>query len=189
MRLARDLRRNGLLVMLAIVATGLGAGAGFYRWAQPRAHAQFLERVAAAPETAEGRLDLWLQWAAPSIHQRIVTARVSHQQPWLVTHVVEAPVPGEPPEVWGIEVADVRPEATVREDLRIVVRLPAPRRLARTVLVGSNARGVPRWPADAPPPDAAAQLSDKVAWLLREPARALAKDVEGASLEVRVAER
>lgn len=171
-------------MFVLIVVGGLAAGAGVYGWKQPRAQREVERRIAAAPRTTEGRVAAWLEYGAPSIHQRLQTARISWQQPWLVTHTVTSSTEGEPSAVYGLDLTQIGPEAASSEGARVVLRLPEPTLLARTTLVGRNARGVPAFSAAEAPSDPAELLRAKVTWLVEKLATALAKDIEGARLEV-----
>jgi hypothetical protein len=185
-RRAVERRPNGLLVMALVVFVGLGAGAGLYRWQQSRSNVAVAKRLAAAPTDPEGRLRAWREYGAPTIHQRLVTSRISFQQPWLVTHAIDSSVPGEPPEIWGIDLDAVGQDATTVEGRFAIVRLPAPRLLLRTVLVGNNARGVRHYRPDETPPDASEAVRSKVEWMLATLAAALERDIEGARLVILV---
>ena len=178
-------RPNGALIISLVVVGGLLGGAGFYRYAQPRVQAEVERRLEEAPRSLAGRVELWTEYGAISIHQRLTTARFARTNPWLVTHRVERG-DGEPPEVWGLVLDALDPAVTTRaEDGRVIVRLPEPELLGRVALEGHNAAGVPTFGADeAPEPREA--LREKVEWLLEALAEALSADIEGAELVVRV---
>jgi hypothetical protein len=146
--------------------------------------AEFERRLAEVPRTPEGRLGATLEVGGPSIHQRLVTARVSWSQPWLVTHTVRAQVEGDPPAVYGLDLTGIGPEVSVQDGMRVLVRLPRPGLLEHTFLAGRNAYGVPSYAAESEAPDAVEALTAKVEWLFTDLENALAKDIEGASIEV-----
>ncbi len=181
---SNEFRAPGIVAIALIVAAGLGAGAGVYRFEQPRVQAEVARRLADAPRTPEGRLRAWLEFGAPSIHQRLVTARVSWSQPWLVTHTVRSEVESEPPSVYGLDLTGIGVDVSELEGMRVVVRLPLPGRLGKTFLAGRNAFGVPSYTAESEAPDTAVALAAKVEWLLADLETALRKDIEGASIEV-----
>ena len=105
-------QRASLLAMLRQLLEDMlaiqQAGAGYYSWKQPQVEARLQEMLAEAPTTPDGRLDLWMEFAgSPNAHHRLSqVARVSAEQPWLVTHTVEAE-DGGPPRVFGIDVSDL----------------------------------------------------------------------------------
>lgn len=179
-------RVNGLAVLAGIVLLGVGSGAGYYAYKQPRVAAEFQAELDAAPTTAEGRVRMWHEFGAPQIHHRITkVARLSAEHPWLVVHALD-PGDGGPPEAWGLDLEALpRPLSRV-EGLTIVVELPAPRRLGRAPLAGDKARFVPVYgPGDAIPDPREPLRARALAALERLP-QALAKDIEGARLEMRI---
>jgi hypothetical protein len=177
---------RGLAVLAALVVLGL-SGAIFYRYQAPRASARLAAEVAAAPTSAEGSLRKWHEYGAPQIHHRLASwARFAPEMPWLVTHAVD-PGDGGPPAIWGVDLAALPRGISRVEGMRVVVLLPAPTLLGRAPLQGEMARHVPLRAAAEPPLDAAARLTELVDFFLSDLARALAKDVPGAELEVRIA--
>ena len=180
---------KGLAVLTGIVALGLLSGAGAFHCARSVSITEGAEleaEVAAAPRTLEQRLELWQRFGAPQIHHRLTqVARFSPEMPWLVTHAV-AGAEGAPPEIWGIDCAALSPELTRVEGARIVVDLPHPRALGRASLTGDMAGRVPIFAPDVPI-DARARLAELALYLLEGIPRALERDIEGASLEIRVA--
>jgi len=188
-------RPDGLWLLLGIVVLGLASSAGYYRWKYPRVMAAVQERLDAAPTTAEGRLDAWLDFGRSQIHRRILSSRLSARQPWLATHTVRAGAgagaagPDGAPDVWGIDLDAFGTDAISREGLRVVVRFPEPRRLARAELVGDLARYVPAFASEAEAPDPVDRLFEIGDWMLAELAAALGRDIPGAGLELRAGGR
>lgn len=176
---------SGTLVLLGLVGLGLAFGAGVYRIFQPRAAARTAQMMADAPTTDEGRVAAWVEFGGPIVLQRLRDARISGQQPWIVTHTVGEE--GEPGDVWGIE-SDELPRDLVRADgMRVVVTLPAPELLAHTVLVGDHARSVPRVAPGQALPDAAELLERIARYALKIQIEDIREDIEGAELVVEVA--
>ncbi len=171
----------GLAAMAALVAVGLGVGAGFYRYKQPQVKAQVERELADAPTRPEGRVQQWVFFGAPQIHHAVQQARMSAQQPWFVAYTVRQ---GEaPPEVWGFPAAELQPDDIVADGMRVEVRLPRARLLARAALRGGNAAYVPAYGPEAAV-DPNAQIVDRIERLLAELEAALAKDIAGASIDV-----
>jgi hypothetical protein len=178
-------RVSGLAVLLAIVATGLVTGVGFYRLKRGEANARVAAQLAAAPRTSEERLDLWLALTGPQLHHRLaVVGRFTPEMPWLVTHAVAAE-DGGPPELWGIECATLPKALGVREGLRIVMTLPAPQLLGRATFEGEHSERVPLF-ARGVAVDASDRLRTLALHLLEGLPKALERDVPGATLELRV---
>lgn len=172
-----------------LVASGFGIGALYYSYKEPRVRAQIQRELDAAPTTEEGRLDHWILFGAAQVHHRLsVVARISEDQPWLVTHAVTPDGDG-PPEVYGIDVSDLPRDLVQREGMAAVLSLPAPTLLGRAELQGDNARHVPRYASGTEVPDPVARLEDLVDWFLKDLAKALKGDIETASLTARIAGR
>lgn len=190
MRLARSAppgsaRAPGLVVLVGLVAVGMGIPA-YLRWAVPRLEARRDAILAAAPTEPIGRLARWFEYGQPRLHEALVKARFSSERPWFVTHVVAPRSAQEPPEIWGIDLADLPIDVVRLEGLSVVVALPAPERLARDVLVGDRALGVPVFPADGPAPDGRELAERRLERYLGRVGEALEKDIEGARLVVEV---
>ena len=180
-------RHAGLWLVTALVVVGMGIGAAYYKWKAPPLIRELRAMKAALPEKGPERLEAWMMFGAPMIHNRLQYLRLSAQQPWLVTHLVEHP--GEPPAVWGVDFSGLPVGITTRTDMTVTVRLPAARELARTELVGDNARLVPRYRAGEIIPDPDARAEEMVLYALRHPDDFIArmqKDIEGATLTVAV---
>ncbi len=176
---------NGLAVLAVIVLVGLATGAGFYRWKRGQMDTRVRGEIAAAPETPEARVDLWLRLSGPQIHHRLaVVARFTPERPWLVTHAVASPE--GPSELWGLDCAALPRELAHREGLQVVVELPAPRPLGRVSLEAQQAERVPLY-APAARPDPALRLQELALYLLEGIPRALERDIPGATIVVRVA--
>lgn len=175
---------RGLTVLLVLVVAGLASGAGFYRWQRARQAERFEREFEAAPRNPEERLDLWLHLAGPQLHHRLaVVGRFTPEQPWLVTHAVARA--GEVPELFGVPCAELAPDLARREGQVVVLELPAPRALGRCELSGERAQRVPLFAPEVEV-DAAERLRTLALHLLDELPAALARDLPGASLEVRV---
>lgn len=179
-------RPSGLLVLVVIVVTGLLTGVGFYRLKRGETNAQVAAELARAPESPGERLALWLQLTGPQLHHRLaVVGRFTPELPWLVTHAVAAE-DGGAPELWGIDCAGLPQDLAVLEGLRVVVNLPAPCPLGRATLEGERADRVPLFARGAVS-DPGERLAALALYLLEGMPGALARDVPGASLVVRVA--
>jgi len=180
-----ELRVSGLVVLVGIVAIGLGSGAAYYHYKQPRLAAALAAELAAAPTTAEGRVQQWELSMAPNVHHRITrVGRFSAERPWLVTHAVRGPSGGLV--FHGLDLERLPERLTRPEGMAVVVDLPAPVALGPGELDPESARFVPVLDADLPPSEAAARLRGQVVWLLDRLPEALAHDIEGARIEVRV---
>ena len=51
------MRVNGFAVLVGIVGLGLGSGAAYYHYKQPKLAAELEKQIAAVPETPEGQLE------------------------------------------------------------------------------------------------------------------------------------
>jgi len=176
---------RGLSVLLVLVVVGLGSGAGFYRWQRARQAERFQRELEAVPQGFEERLDLWLRLAGPQLHHRLaVVGRFTPEEPWLVTHARAQA--GEVPELFGVPCSELAPTFARREGRVVVVELPAPRALGRAALTGERAQRVPLFAPEVEV-DAAERLRTLALHLFDDIPAALARDLPGASLEVRVA--
>jgi hypothetical protein len=175
----------GVLVLVGIVALGLGSGAAYFHYKQPLLAAELQAKLDAAPKTPEGRLDAWSLVGNPQIHHRLATiARFSDERPWLVTHAVDDGA-GQP-EVWGVDCRELPRELAGAEGLTVVVALPAPVPLARVDLDEEHSAHVPVYPSAPEASVAAARLADLAFFFLEGMPKALARDIEGASLVIRI---
>lgn len=178
-------RVSGLGLLLAIVVVGLASGAGFYRWKRTEMDAQLAADIAGSPSQPAERLALWLRFGGPQVHHRLaVVGRFTAELPWLVTHAV-ARADG-PPELWGVACASLPQDLARVEGMQVVVELPAPRLLGRATLEGERAQRVPLYAPEAVPAGGA-RLVELALALLEGMPEALARDIPGASLVVRVA--
>jgi hypothetical protein len=174
------------LVVILVVA-GMGVTSVYYHWRAPRIIAQIQAERDALPGDSQGKLDRWLDFGAPFVHQALVASRFSAAQPWIVTHTVQPPGgPDELPQVWGVDLAGLGPEITHREGLRVVVELPQVRLLGRGRLTGDKAQHVPAYAAGRPVPDPDERAVFVARFPLRALIEALEKDIPGASFEVRI---
>ena len=179
---------NGLAVLVLLVVVGIGSGAAYFHYKEPRLESELQAQLAAAPKTAQGRLEAWHRAAAPNIHHRLTKfARFSDEMPWIVTHARYSGVVGgdEEPEIWGIDCTELPRELARLEDMTVIVELPAPRLLGRRPLAGDQASFVPKLGAGESI-DAHGRLADLATYFLEGIPGALAEDIEGARLEVRI---
>lgn len=182
-------RARGLFVLAALVILGVGVTAGYLQWKAPELSAIVAERrgaVAAAPRGPLERLEKWLVFGDAFVHERLVQMRYSSEHPWLVAFAV-----GEEREArfTGIDIGAMPRALTRIEGLDVYVTLPAPVELGRAPLTGDRAPFVPLYPDSARAPDAAGarlRVQELVEWALKDIARALARDIEGARLVVEV---
>lgn len=184
--LDRGPRMNGLVLLVLLVAAGMGMGSVIYHWKAPGIVAEMKAARASVPDAGEPRLQKWLEFGQGLIHNRLIQLRLSSSRPWLVTHVVEVSDDPAENEVWGVDLTDLAPEATGAEGMTVVVSLPPARLLGHGPISGDRGRNVPRYrPGDevADPDERAATM---VEWALQRLSAALEKDIEGASLEARV---
>jgi hypothetical protein len=183
------LRSNGLWLVAGLVVVGMGIGAVYYRWKAPPLIDELRAMLEALPKEGEPRLEAWMMFGAPMIHNRLRYLRLSEQQPWLVTHVVEQQ--GGPPAVFGIDFAELPVGMTTRTGMTVTVRLPAVRELARAEPRGDHARAIPRYRAGQAPPDPNRRAEEMVLYALRHPDDFIARmerDIEGATLTVSAGE-
>lgn len=171
----------------AIVLLGIGSGAAYFQYKAPRLEAEFDRELAALPEDPAARLELWHRYGAPQIHHRLSTfARFSPECPWLVTHAVRTAGGGDP-ELYGIDCTALPATLSHVEGTTVVVELPAPRLLGSRPLHGDQASFVPIYESGASVPDPGARLRELALYFLDKLPAALAKEIPGATLEIRVA--
>ncbi len=180
------LRAPGLFVLGTIVGLGLASGAAYYHYKQPKLAAELEAKLASAPKTPRGLLEQWHLYGAPQIHHRLSKfARFSAELPYLVTHAVDLLDGGEP-EIFGIDCEALPRELSHLEGMQVVVELPAVRALGRASLRGEQARSVPLYRRGEALPDPNERLRSLALFFLDRIPGALAEDIEGASLEIRV---
>lgn len=187
----RARRVNGLALMIALVAAGMGITSIYYHWKAPAIVAERRAALASMSTAPEPMLDLWLEYGAPAIHARLQQMRIEAAHPWLVTHARESGLPDQPPLLWGVDLAALDPTWVHREGVTVVLTLPAPRELGRAWLPADKQGGVLRLAegVDAPPLEASAARAAEVArWSLARLDQAVRKDIPGATIEVRVAQ-
>jgi hypothetical protein len=174
-------------VLGAIVLFGIGSGAAYFQWQAPRLAAAYDRERAAVPTEPAARLEVWHRYGAPQIHHRLSTfARFAPDCPWLVTHALRPAGTGDPV-LYGIDCAALPESLSHVEGTRVVVELPAPRLLGRRPLRGDQASFVPLYDAGATIPDPSARLRELALYFLDKLPAALAKEIPGATLEIRVA--
>lgn len=180
------MRVNGFLTLVGVVVMGMGSGAAYFHYKAPKLAAEMEARIAAAPKTPEGRVQQWLLFGGPQIHHRLTKfARFSPEEPWLVTHAVETPGGGDP-EIWGIDCDGLGQDMTHVEGLTVVVELPEPRLLGRAALARDQFNYIPLYRPGEAVPDPAARLRELALYLLGDMPKALARDIPGASIEIRI---
>ena len=183
---AEPARAPGLLVLFALVILGMSS-AIYYHWKAPPEIAKLRAMAADVPTAGEPRLEAWMGFGAPMIHNRLVYLRYSNAYPWLVTHLVESANEGEAPEIWGVDFKDLPQDVTVRDGMQVQIRLPAATLLARGELDGDQVDRVLRVRVGEPRPDADDIAERLVEFALRHPddfIAGLEKDIPGASLVV-----
>ncbi|MDA1267397.1 MAG: hypothetical protein O2816_20130 [Planctomycetota bacterium] len=181
----REARAAGLVVLAAVVVVGMGMPA-LYRWWVPVLKEQKEKALAEAPSESEALVGRWFEMLQPQVVHVLHMCRFSSSQPWLVSHVMRPRSAEEPPEVWGMGDDEVGPGSVVLDGMAVRVVLPAPRVIARDVLVGDNALGVQVYDPDHPPEDPRALLRNRVEFVLKKHMAALEKDIPGAYLSVEV---
>ena len=173
----------GLLILFAIVAVGMGIPA--FTISQKELAVQNRDRIRAeAPTTAEGRVQLYMQLAAPGVYEALTKSRFSAARPWIVTHMVAPASEGEAPAIFGVDITELPRSCVYQDGLEVVIQMPAPSLLARDVLVGDNALGVPVFPAGETPP-AEDLLDSRLRFALKRMMQSLPEDIEGASYTFR----
>jgi hypothetical protein len=188
---ARGPRRvNGLLVLLVLVAVGMGVTSVVFKWMSPQLRERMQRARADAPKSGEPRVAHWLEFGRGFVHQRLVQLHFSPDEPWLVTHTVGADRDAGEVEVWGVDLTDLPVEATAQDGMSVVVNLPEPRVLARGPFGeqrkrNDKARNVPHFASAEVAPDPRERARTVVLWALDRLVTALVRDIDGASLEVR----
>lgn len=185
----QGMRVRGLFVLAALVILGVGVTAGYLQWKAPELSAIVAERrgaVASAPRAPHERLAKWLVFGDAFVHERLTQMRYSAEHPWLVAFAV-----GDAGDALftGIDIGAMPKSLTRAEGLTVHVTLPAPVELGRTALTGDRAPFVPLHPDSTRAPNAEgarARVQEVVEWALKDIAKALARDIEGARLVVEV---
>jgi hypothetical protein len=179
------LRAPGLLIMLGVVAIGLLAGAIPFRVLAKNVRQGIIadlaetEREASTPET---RLDAWLVFGVPQIHNRLRLLAFSPSMPFLISHAVRQP--DGRLEVWGVDFLEPESIRVEREGLLVSIHVPQPSSLGIGRLEGDNAERVPIYDSEADVPDPAARLKDLMEWFLGRMQAAVSRDIEGVQLEI-----
>jgi len=177
---------NGLLLLMLLVAGGMGITGVYYRWKAGDILAERKAELASAPTEAEPRVERWLEFGRTYVHQRLLQLRMSASEPWLVTHAVTAADPDTPPELWGVDLSELSPSWARREGVRVVVELPAAGRLGQAWIPEDKALFVPTLPHGQEVPDAAERARTIAQHALAPLSEALPRDILGAELVVRV---
>jgi hypothetical protein len=184
-------RMNGLLLVLLLVLGGMGIGSFYYRIKAPGIIREMRAMRDGIPTAGEPRLEKWMEFGAPMIHGRLTKLRLSSQQPWLVTHVVESDQEGRPGEVWGVDFTDLPIDIIRRDGMQVVIELPAATPLAEARLVGEHTVRVPRYARNAEIPNPNRRVEEMIRYALRHPDDFIARverEIEGASIVVRCGE-
>jgi hypothetical protein len=177
----------GLLVLVGIVGIGLGSGAVYFHYKEPRLKAELQAQLDAAPKTPEGRLAAWHVFGAPQIHRRItVVGRFSEKQPWLVTHAIDDGTDNL--ELWGVDCTLLPQPLSRIEGMNVVVSLPAPVALGTFSKEDGFAKHISAFAPGHVDLDVTARLQQLALYFLEGIPGALEKDIEGATLEIRVGE-
>jgi hypothetical protein len=185
-------RIPGWALLVVLVASGMGITSVYYHWKAPGIIAQARRARANLPQDSQARLAVWLQYGRPAVIEGLNALRLSARQPWLATYVIETANPSSPespPEIWGVDLAGLGPQAIHLDGLRVIVELGQPKLLGRGTVAGDKGLHVPVVPFGQARPDSAARARAVAEHALRRLAASLPRDVAGASLEVRVAGR
>jgi hypothetical protein len=183
---ARPIRANGVAVLAGLVVLGLGITAGYFHFMAPKLFERMKRERAGLPEGGPGRLERWLEFGEPLICEGLVQLRLSPRQPWIATHTVGTARNAPDQEVWGVDLSGVGPDWVTREDMRVVVTLPAPELCGRGPIGGDKALNVPNV-APGVAYDAQARAREIVEFAFGGLIRALQRDIEGARFEIRFA--
>jgi len=185
MATSKHRRAPGLIILVGLVGLGMGIPA-FLIWRVPQLESKRDQILAEAPTEPEGMVEVWLQKVGrPQIHNALVMARFSAERPWYVSHVVRPDSADEPPEIWGIDFTELPIDIVQRDGMEVYVDLSEPKLLARDVLVGDKAQGVPVFTRASVPADTGAIVRERIEGYLRKLGEGLAEDIRGARLAVR----
>ena len=185
-------RANGLLILGLVVAVGMLSGAVPFQAKAPGIKAGIVadlkvnEERMSEVQTPEQRLAAWLDFGVPQIHNRLRMLAFSPSMPFLVTHAVETS--GGLHELWGIDFRDPDSVRVEAEGMVIRVHVPEPVNLGLGRLEGDNAERVPVYPAGGGPESPRERVLELTEWFLGGMAKAVARDIQGASLEILVGE-
>jgi hypothetical protein len=179
-------RGRGVALIVLLVGAGLGVSSVLYRGIA----SDLADNAAAAkgslPRTPEGRVERWLEFVGPGMHNALKMLRISAEQPWIVTHTTGSARNAADQEVWGIDFDALPPALATQQGLDVVVELPPPRNLGPGAITGDKVRHVPHVAPGAPPFDAAARAVQVVEHVLDPITSKLAEDIEGARFFVRI---
>lgn len=178
-------RPPGLLVLIAVVLAGLGSGTVFYRTQATKVRAGVLKRLEAAPTDPEEQLTAWLEFGEPMIQHRLTQLSFGPGAPWLVTHTADGPGGNE---VWGVSMEGPKPARFERSGRLLQIHLAAPKILDHRTLTGDNADRVPHYPDGAPEGQPEKRAKELIEWFLQKVIKALPDDIEGAAIEIVIAE-
>lgn len=186
---SREPRRvSGILVLVVLVVVGMGVTSVLFNLRAPALYESMQRTRAEMPTEGEPRLDLWLVYGRPYFHARLIQLRYSSRQPWLVTHTLGGDREREPVEVWGVDLERLEPQATSRDGMCVTLTLEPPRLLARERFGHDGndmANNVPHYANAEAAPDPRERAKSMVIWALKRLLDPLARDIEGASFEVR----
>jgi len=178
-------RTRGLPLLIGIIALGMGVPA-YYMWSVPRLKARAESILAEAPTDAAGRLATWFQFGQPNIHNALILARFSAEQPWYVTHVIASSSASQAPEIWGFDFTDLSPDVLRVDDTTVYLEFPAPVLLANDVLVGDKALGVPVFGSASALEDPCDLARRRLERYLERTRAGLVRDIPEADLVVRI---
>ena len=126
---------GGLTLMFLLILIGLGASSAFFRWKAPIVAREIDRQTSGLSTEPLARVDQWLKYGGPQVHNRLQFLRLSPRMPWLVSHVVESD-DAAGPEIWGLDLAALPQDLARQDGMRIVVELPQPGLLGRGEPVG-----------------------------------------------------
>ncbi len=184
--LAKPRRVNGIVLMLVLVAVGMGATSVLFKLVAGKVNDDRARTMAGMPDSPEGRLERWLEFGRTYFDARLVQLRLSAQRPWLIAQTVAAEKDSAEQEIWGVDIAHLTTAATTREGMKIVLTLPPATLLARGPLAGDKALNVPHYASGGLVPAPEVRVREIVDWALKPLIDALHKDIPGATLEVRI---
>jgi hypothetical protein len=179
-------RINGLVFVILLVVLGLGASVALYRWKAGEVGEQIRADRATLPQDPAARLQRWLDdYGQQIIERALEQVRYSPDQHWILSHTLGAERNAASQEIWGVDLDTVARPVARREELSVVVLLPAARKLGLGAITGDKALNVPHFALADGSFDADARVRGIVEWMLAKVARSLGRDVAGATLVVR----